>query len=86
MSHHSITFSSKFFFDISAINGPHENIFISILKRINFLKYKKPEKDLSNLNRSEVFRIIHNIEKDPKHGIQVRPPKVLAEEDVRSVS
>ncbi|XP_037047059.1 uncharacterized protein LOC119081915 isoform X2 [Bradysia coprophila] len=51
---------------------------------INFLKYKKPEKDLSNLNRSEVFRIIHNIEKDPKHGIQVRPPKVLAEEDVRS--
>ncbi|KAG4078071.1 hypothetical protein HA402_002122 [Bradysia odoriphaga] len=52
---------------------------------INFLKYKKPEKDLSNLNRSEVFRIIHNIEKDPKHGIQVRPPKVLAEEDVRSV-
>lgn len=26
------------------------------------------------------------MEKDPKHGIQVRPPKVLAEEDIRSVS
>lgn len=52
---------------------------------MNFLKYKKPEKDLSNLDRSEVFKIIHHMEGEPRHGIQVRPPKVMAEEDVRNV-
>lgn len=49
------------------------------------MKYKKPEKDLSNLDRSEVFKIIHHMEREPNHGIQVRPPKVMAEEDVRNV-
>lgn len=64
-------------------------IFINVSKtnlyRVNFLKYKKPEKDLSNLDRSEVFKIIHNMEYQPRSGIQVRPPKVMAEEDVRKV-
>lgn len=54
--------------------------------RVNFLKYKKPEKDLSNLDRSETFRIIHHIEREPRHGIPVRAPMVLCEEDVRNVS
>lgn len=53
---------------------------------MNFLKYKKPEKDLSNLDRSETFKYIHHIEREPRHGIEVRAPIVLAEEDVRNVS
>lgn len=53
---------------------------------MNFLKYKKPEKDLSNLDRSETFKIIHHIEQEPRHGIPVRAPIVLCEEDVRNVS
>lgn len=53
--------------------------------RVNFLKYKKPEKDLSNLDRSETFKIIHQKEREPRHGIQVRPPMVLCEEEVRMV-
>lgn len=59
--------------------------FLTFIFRINFLKYKKPEKDLSNLKSSEVFKIIHHLEKEPKHGIQVRPAKVAAEEDMRNV-
>lgn len=55
------------------------------LHRVNFLKYKKPEKDLSNLDRSETFKYIHHIEREPRHGIEVRAPIVLAEEDVRNV-
>lgn len=54
--------------------------------RVNFLKYKKPEKDLSNLNRSEVFKIIHHIEREPRAGIPARPEKVMAADDVIRVS
>lgn len=56
------------------------------MRRVNFLKYKKPEKDLSNLDRSETFKYIHHIEREPRHGIQVRPAVSMAEEDVRNVS
>lgn len=48
--------------------------------RINFLKYKKPEKDLSNLHRSEVYKLIHNDGK-AANGISERAPKVLAPDD-----
>lgn len=53
--------------------------------RVNFLKYKKPEKDLSNLKSSEVFKIIHHIEKEPRKGIPARPEKVMASDDVLRV-
>ncbi|XP_058812038.1 uncharacterized protein LOC131676762 isoform X2 [Topomyia yanbarensis] len=49
---------------------------------VNFLKYQKPEKDLSFIKNSDVYKLIHD--KDPpKTGIELRPEMVLAEEDVR---
>ncbi|XP_055617766.1 LIM domain-binding protein 3 isoform X2 [Toxorhynchites rutilus septentrionalis] len=51
---------------------------------VNFLKYQKPEKDLSFIKNSDVYKLIHD--KDPpKTGIELRPELVLAEEDVRKV-
>lgn len=57
------------------------SLLLLLLNRINFLKYKKPEKDLSNLNRSEVFKLIHNTDDQRPSGIALRPAKVLAVDD-----
>lgn len=61
------------------------DIFISFDRRVNFLKYKQPEKDLSHLDKSEVFKIIHHLEDEPKHGISARPEKVVAADDIRQI-
>ncbi|XP_055523871.1 uncharacterized protein LOC129717759 isoform X3 [Wyeomyia smithii] len=50
--------------------------------RVNFLKYQKPEKDLSFIKNSDVYKLIHD-QDPPKTGIELRPEMVLAEEDVR---
>ncbi|CAO1388389.1 unnamed protein product [Diamesa serratosioi] len=48
---------------------------------VNFLKYQKPEKDLSFLKNSETYRTIHHL--TPKeNGIEKRPATVAAEEDI----
>ncbi|XP_053681738.1 uncharacterized protein LOC128732499 [Sabethes cyaneus] len=52
--------------------------------RVNFLKYQKPEKDLSFIKNSDVYKLIHD-QDPPKSGIELRPELVLAEEDVRKV-
>lgn len=51
---------------------------------VNFLKYQKPEKDLSFIKNSDVYKLIHD-QDAPKCGIELRPEMVLAEEDVRKV-
>ncbi|XP_021713055.1 PDZ and LIM domain protein Zasp isoform X2 [Aedes aegypti] len=50
--------------------------------RVNFLKYQKPEKDLTFIKNSDVYKLIHD-QDAPKSGIELRPELVLAEEDVR---
>nr|XP_019556195.2 pinin-like isoform X4 [Aedes albopictus] len=50
--------------------------------RVNFLKYQKPEKDLTFIKNSDVYKLIHD-QDTPKSGIELRPELVLAEEDVR---
>lgn len=50
--------------------------------RVNFLKYQKPEKDLTFIKNSDVYKLIHD-QDAPKCGIELRPELVLAEEDVR---
>lgn len=45
------------------------------------MKYKKPEKDLSNLNRSEVLKLIHNNDNGSITGISERPEKLYAADD-----
>ncbi|XP_029729767.2 pinin isoform X3 [Aedes albopictus] len=51
---------------------------------VNFLKYQKPEKDLTFIKNSDVYKLIHD-QDTPKSGIELRPELVLAEEDVRKV-
>ncbi|XP_055313334.1 uncharacterized protein LOC129574841 isoform X2 [Sitodiplosis mosellana] len=51
---------------------------------VNFLKYKKPERDLSNLNKSEVFKMIHDSETKPASRISERPPKVFSADDFKN--
>lgn len=48
--------------------------------RINFLKYQPPAKSLDYLQRSEVYRLVHDME-PPVKGIARRPSKILSEED-----
>lgn len=52
--------------------------------RVNFLKYQKPEKDLSFLRNSETYRQIHHLTPH-ENGIEKRPAMVAAEEDVLKV-
>lgn len=52
---------------------------------VNFLKYQKPEKDLTFIKNSDVYKLIHD-QDAPKCGIELRPELVLAEEDVRKCS
>lgn len=61
----------------------HKKNYKKILFRVNFLKYQKPEKKINT--NSDVFRIVHNMDKEPKQGIAARPEKIMAEEDIRSV-
>uniref|UniRef100_A0A1A9WG59 PDZ domain-containing protein n=1 Tax=Glossina brevipalpis TaxID=37001 RepID=A0A1A9WG59_9MUSC len=49
---------------------------------VNFMKYQKPERKI-DLNRSEVYKVIHHLDRQPVRGIEVRPPVVPAEADVR---
>lgn len=50
--------------------------------RVNFMKYQKPERKI-DLNRSEVYKVIHHLDMAPVRGIEVRAPLVAAEEDIR---
>ncbi|XP_067644636.1 titin homolog isoform X2 [Eurosta solidaginis] len=49
---------------------------------VNFMKYQKPERKI-DFNRSEVYKIIHHMDRQPVRGIEVRPPVVPAEVDIR---
>lgn len=72
------------FFDPRKKNSITNSIMIFPLPyRVNFLKYKKPERDLSNLNRSEVFKLIHDAESQPAFRISDRPPKVFSADDFK---
>lgn len=48
--------------------------------RINFLKYQPPPRNLDYLQRSEVYRLVHDME-PPVKGVARRPSKVLSEQD-----
>lgn len=52
--------------------------------RVNFLKYQKPEKDLSFLKNSETYRTIHHMN-PVENGIEKRSSFVAAEADILKV-
>ncbi|KAK5646145.1 hypothetical protein RI129_004609 [Pyrocoelia pectoralis] len=47
---------------------------------INFLKYQPPPKNLDYLQKSEVYKLIHDME-PPARGIATRPGRVASEQD-----
>ncbi|KAK9722219.1 hypothetical protein QE152_g19798 [Popillia japonica] len=47
---------------------------------INFLKYQPPPKNLEHLQKSAVYRLVHDIEPPPR-GVIARDTKILAEQD-----
>ncbi|XP_031632639.1 uncharacterized protein LOC116346621 [Contarinia nasturtii] len=61
--------------------GIYESPYLPYDNRVNFLKYKKPEKDLSNLNRSEVLKLINNTD-HASTKISERAAKTLTSNDV----
>ncbi|XP_031624478.1 uncharacterized protein LOC116341507 [Contarinia nasturtii] len=61
--------------------GIYESPYLPYDNRGNFLKYKKPEKDLSNLNRSEVLKLINNTDY-ASTKISERAAKTLTSNDV----
>ncbi|XP_045470606.1 RB1-inducible coiled-coil protein 1 isoform X2 [Harmonia axyridis] len=48
--------------------------------KINFLKYTPPAKNLEYLQRSDVYRLVHDME-PPVRGISLRSEKILAAQD-----
>ncbi|GJQ86449.1 hypothetical protein Trydic_g10356 [Trypoxylus dichotomus] len=48
--------------------------------RINFLKYQPPPRNLEHLQKSAVYRLVHDIEPPPR-GVIARDSKILAEQD-----
>uniref|UniRef100_T1PEE8 PDZ domain protein n=1 Tax=Musca domestica TaxID=7370 RepID=T1PEE8_MUSDO len=52
---------------------------------VNFLKYQKPEKKI-DLNRSEVYKVVHHLDRQPVRGIEVRAPVVPSEADIRAAA
>uniref|UniRef100_A0A1I8NQR4 PDZ domain-containing protein n=1 Tax=Stomoxys calcitrans TaxID=35570 RepID=A0A1I8NQR4_STOCA len=52
---------------------------------VNFMKYQKPEKKI-DLNRSEVYKVVHHLDRQPMRGIEVRAPIVPSEMDIRNAA
>ncbi|XP_070064745.1 histone acetyltransferase KAT6A isoform X4 [Drosophila virilis] len=61
---------------------PYESPLLGYDARVNFMKYQKPERKI-DLNRSEVYKVIHHLDRAPVRGIEVRAPLVAAESDIR---
>ncbi|XP_068905881.1 glutamic acid-rich protein isoform X4 [Tenebrio molitor] len=51
---------------------------------INFMKYQPPPKNLDYLQRSDVYKLVHDLE-PPIRGISSRVSKILAEQDYYEV-
>ena len=51
--------------------------------RVNFMKFQKPEKKI-DLDKSEVYKVIHHLDKQPIRGIEVREPLVPSAEDIKN--
>lgn len=49
------------------------------------MKYQKPEKKI-DLDKSEVYKVIHHLDRQPIRGIEVRPPVVPSAEDIQNVN
>ncbi|XP_055714911.1 titin-like isoform X2 [Phlebotomus papatasi] len=70
---------------IAEVLSSQAELIVGTTLGVNFLKYQKPEKKV-DLRNSEVYRMIHRMDKEPTHGIAVRPEKVLTADDVHRCS
>lgn len=69
-----------FSYKITLLEARVTIVLFSSCCRINFLKYQPPPKNLDYLQRSEVYRLVHDME-PPIKGIARRPSKILSEQD-----
>ncbi|XP_015835605.2 mRNA export factor GLE1 isoform X1 [Tribolium castaneum] len=58
----------------------YSEVIVGKLKGINFLKYQPPPKNLDYLQRSDVYKLVHDLE-PPVRGISSRASKILSEQD-----
>ncbi|XP_066255296.1 glutamic acid-rich protein isoform X1 [Euwallacea similis] len=58
----------------------HSEVIVGKTKGINFLKFEPPAKNLDYLQKSEVYRLIHDME-PPVRGVGARAEKILSEKD-----
>ncbi|XP_063934575.1 golgin subfamily A member 6-like protein 22 isoform X2 [Zophobas morio] len=58
----------------------YSEVIVGKTKGINFLKYQPPPKNLDYLHRSDVYKLVHDLE-PPVRGISNRTSKILAEQD-----
>ncbi|CAH0557344.1 unnamed protein product [Brassicogethes aeneus] len=58
----------------------YSEVIVGKAKGINFLKYTPPPKNLDYLQRSEVYKLIHDQE-PPVRGISTRMEKIMSEQD-----
>ncbi|XP_060517139.1 glutamic acid-rich protein isoform X2 [Cylas formicarius] len=65
---------------ISKMIETYSEVLVGKTKGINFLKYQPPPKNLSYLQNSEVYRLIHGMDQ-PMRGVGVRAEKILSEKD-----
>ncbi|XP_055680232.1 pharyngeal muscle protein 2 [Lutzomyia longipalpis] len=70
---------------IAEVLSSQAELIVGTTLGVNFLKYQKPEKKV-DLSGSEVYRMIHCMDKVPAHGIAARPEKVFTAEDVHRSS
>ncbi|KAF5289899.1 hypothetical protein FQA39_LY14961 [Lamprigera yunnana] len=64
---------------IQTLDNYSETI-VGHVKGINFLKYQPPPKNLEYLQKSEVYKLIHNMDA-PARGIATRPETIASEQD-----
>ncbi|XP_068905878.1 probable inactive protein kinase DDB_G0270444 isoform X1 [Tenebrio molitor] len=62
----------------------YSEVIVGKMKGINFMKYQPPPKNLDYLQRSDVYKLVHDLE-PPIRGISSRVSKILAEQDYYEV-
>ncbi|XP_063372022.1 uncharacterized protein LOC134660227 isoform X3 [Cydia amplana] len=67
-----------------ALGNTYESVHLPYDERVNFMKYEKPPITTDHLKNSEVYKLIHGMEKEPVKRVELLTP-VIAEADYREL-
>ncbi|XP_072946974.1 uncharacterized protein Zasp67 isoform X1 [Epargyreus clarus] len=67
---------------IAEMINAHSEVIQGKAMGINFMKYEKPPVSLDHLQRSEVYKVVHNLDETPLKRVETLTP-VIAESDYR---